>query len=144
MALYVDVSARIFDIYLKYISDEDIHVYSIDEVFMDITQYMKLYNMDAHTLVMTMIRDVLNNTGITATAVCPGPMDTDFIVKGRIKGFSKAFDTLPYCDPAKVARTALKATKKGRSVVTPTFFYKFYRLVAKLMPAKLMMKAAKT
>lgn len=90
------------------------------------------------------IGEELKPLGITSTAVCPGPIDTDFIVNGGIKGFSKAFDTLPYCDPAKVARTALKATKKGRSVVTPTFFYKFYRLVAKLMPAKLMMKAAKT
>lgn len=68
MALYVEVSTTIFNIYLKYISQEDIHVYSIDECFMDITQYTGLYGMDAHTLVMTMIRDVLSCTGITATA----------------------------------------------------------------------------
>ena len=86
----------------------------------------------------------LKERGITSTAVCPGPMDTDFIVAGGIKGQSKAFDRLPYCSPEKVARGALKAAKKGRSVWTPTFFYKFYRLVAKLVPAKLMMKAAKT
>ena len=90
------------------------------------------------------IGEELKERGITSTAVCPGPMDTDFIVAGGIKGQSKAFDRLPYCSPEKVARGALKAAKKGRSVWTPTFFYKFYRLVAKLVPAKLMMKAAKT
>ena len=90
------------------------------------------------------IGEELKPLGITSTAVCPGPMDTDFIVSGGIKGVSKTFDKLPYCDPAKVARGTLKAAKKGRSVYTPTGFYKFYRFVAKIMPAKLMMKAAKT
>lgn len=68
MALYEDVSARIYSIYLKYISPDDILVYSIDEVFIDATQYLDLYQMDAHKLAMTMIRDVLYTTGITATA----------------------------------------------------------------------------
>ena len=90
------------------------------------------------------IGDELRDRGITSTAVCPGPMDTDFIVSGGIKGVSKTFDTLPYCSPEKVARGALKASKKGRSVWTPTLFYKFYRFVAKIVPVKLMMKAART
>ena len=90
------------------------------------------------------IGDELKECGITSTAVCPGPMDTDFIVKGGIKGHSKTFETLPYCSPEKVARGALKAAKKGRSVWTPTLFYKFYRFVAKIVPVKLMMKAART
>ena len=90
------------------------------------------------------IGDELKKCGITSTAVCPGPMDTDFIVKGGIKGHSKTFETLPYCSPEKVARGALKAAKKGRSVWTPTLFYKFYRFVAKIVPVKLMMKAART
>lgn len=68
MALYIDYSATIFGIYMKYISPDDIHVYSIDEVFMDVTNYMSLYQMDAHELVKMMIRDVYETTGITATA----------------------------------------------------------------------------
>ncbi|MDE5869374.1 MAG: DNA methylase, partial [Muribaculaceae bacterium] len=68
MALYIEYSARIFDIYLKYVSPEDMHVYSIDEVFIDATDYLESYSMSAHDLAMTMIRDVLENTGVTATA----------------------------------------------------------------------------
>ena len=68
MAHYIDVSSKIYGIYLKYIAPEDIHVYSIDEVFMDVTAYLKSYKMSAHELAMTMIRDVLSQTGITATA----------------------------------------------------------------------------
>ena len=68
MAKYIEVSARIYSIYLNYVSPEDIHVYSIDEVFIDARPYLKLYRMSAHELALTMVRDVLNQTGITATA----------------------------------------------------------------------------
>ena len=68
MAKYIEYSTRIYQIYLKYIAPEDIHVYSIDEVFMDVTAYLGTYKMTAHELAMAMIREVLNNTGITATA----------------------------------------------------------------------------
>ena len=68
MAHYLDYSARIYQVYLKYIAPEDMHVYSIDEVFMDVTSYLKTYRMTAHDLAMTIIRDVLKTTGITATA----------------------------------------------------------------------------
>jgi len=68
MALYMAYSTRIYEIYLKYISPEDIHVYSIDEVFMDITAYLKTYNKTPRELAMTIIRDVRKTTGITATA----------------------------------------------------------------------------
>lgn len=68
MALYMDYSARIYNVYLKYIAPEDIHTYSIDEVFIDATHYLSTYHMTAHELAMTMIRDVLKETGITATA----------------------------------------------------------------------------
>ena len=68
MAYYIDYSTKIYRIYLKYVSPEDIHVYSIDEVFIDATQYLKTYGMTPHELAMTMIRDVLHETGITATA----------------------------------------------------------------------------
>ena len=68
MAKYIEYSTRIYQVYLKYIAHEDIHVYSIDEVFMDVTAYLDTYGMTAHELAMTIIRDVLKNTGITATA----------------------------------------------------------------------------
>ena len=68
MRLYEQYSSRIYSIYLKYIAPEDIHVYSIDEVFIDATHYLPLYRMTAHELAMTMIREVLYTTGITATA----------------------------------------------------------------------------
>ena len=68
MARYVEVSTQIYNIYLKYVAPEDIHSYSIDEVFIDATDYLKIYNMTAHELAMRMIRDVLAATGITATA----------------------------------------------------------------------------
>lgn len=68
MAYYMELSTRIYSIYLKYIAPEDIHVYSIDEVFMDITSYLTHYRMSAHDLAKTIIREVLYTTGITATA----------------------------------------------------------------------------
>ena len=68
MAYYMEISAKIYSIYLKYIAPEDIHVYSIDEVFMDVTTYLSHYKMSAHDLAKTMIREVLYETGITATA----------------------------------------------------------------------------
>lgn len=68
MRLYEEISTHVFSIYKKYISPEDIHVYSIDEVFLDVTSYLNSYRMTAHDLAMTMIREVLYETGITATA----------------------------------------------------------------------------
>ncbi|MBR5049454.1 MAG: DNA methylase [Erysipelotrichaceae bacterium] len=68
MALYMEYSTRIYDIYLKYFSADDIHVYSIDEVFIDATSYLKTYGMDAEALTRKVINDVLSQTGITATA----------------------------------------------------------------------------
>ena len=68
MAHYIAYSTRIYQIYLKYVAPEDIHVYSIDEVFIDATAYLKTYGMTAHELTMAMVRDVLKTTGITATA----------------------------------------------------------------------------
>lgn len=68
MALYIKYSARIYNIYLKFFAPEDIHVYSIDEVFIDATSYLKLYKMDAHSLAQKVIQNILQETGITATA----------------------------------------------------------------------------
>ena len=68
MAHYIEYSTKIYQIYLKYVAPEDIHVYSIDEVFMDITSYLKLNGMTAREFAKTIIQDVLRSTGITATA----------------------------------------------------------------------------
>lgn len=68
MALYIEYSTRIYDVYLKYVAPEDIHVYSIDEVFIDATAYLKTLNMSAHDFTRMLIKDVLATTGVTATA----------------------------------------------------------------------------
>ena len=68
MHRYMEVSNQIYDIYLRYVAPEDMHVYSVDEVFLDVTDYLKTYKMTAHELAMKMIREVLKETGITATA----------------------------------------------------------------------------
>lgn len=68
MALYMQYSTRIYDVYLKYFAPEDIHVYSVDEVFIDATHYLKRYALSAEELVRKVILDVLETTGITATA----------------------------------------------------------------------------
>ena len=67
MAYYMQYSSKIYEIYLKYVSEEDIHVYSIDEVFIDVTHYLKTYKMTARDLALKMIKEVLKETGITAT-----------------------------------------------------------------------------
>ncbi|MBP3720886.1 MAG: DNA methylase [Clostridia bacterium] len=68
MALYMEYSRRIYAIYLRYIAPEDIHVYSIDEVLIDATNYLETYHLSAHSLARKMMREVLQETGITATA----------------------------------------------------------------------------
>ena len=82
MALYMDYSTRIYNLYLRYVAPEDIHVYSIDEVFMDVTAYLGTYRLTARELARKMILDVLKATGITATAgiaenlyLCKAAMD---------------------------------------------------------------------
>ena len=68
MALYMKVSAQIYGIYLKYVAPDDIFAYSVDEVFIDATGYLKTYNLSAHDFARMLIQDVLKTTGITATA----------------------------------------------------------------------------
>ena len=68
MAYYMEYSTRIYEVYMKYIAPEDIVVYSIDEVFMDVTDYLNTYKLSAHDLAMKIILDVIETTGITATA----------------------------------------------------------------------------
>ena len=68
MALYMEYSTRIYKIYLKYVAPEDIHVYSIDEVFIDVTDYLNTYHLTPREMTMMMIQEVLKTTGVTATA----------------------------------------------------------------------------
>lgn len=90
------------------------------------------------------IAEELRPKGIRATAVLSGPMDTEFIYLGSIKGNSKTFDRLPYCKPDKVAKGALKAARRGKMNYTPHPFYKLYKVLAKFLPVALVMKMSKT
>ena len=71
-------------------------------------------------------------------------MDTDFLSVAGINGNSKTFEMLPYCNPAKVARKSVAAAEKGKEIYTPTFFYKFYRCLAKIVPHSILMNFTKT
>lgn len=91
------------------------------------------------------LRYELRKSKINVTAICPGPMSTEFLaVAGIDKGVSKTFDTLPRCNVTKTARGGIKAAKKGRGVYTPHPFYKFYRVLAKILPHAWLMGASKT
>jgi DNA polymerase V len=68
MALYMQTSAQIYDIYLKYVAPEDIHVYSIDEVFIDATPYLKTYDMAPEAFARKIIKDIYGSCAVTATA----------------------------------------------------------------------------
>ena len=86
----------------------------------------------------------LKEKEITVTAVCSGPMATDFLDVAGITGKSKTFEVLPYCDPVKVVRGSYAAAKAGRAVHTPKAFYKLYRGIAKILPQRLMIKFTRT
>ena len=90
------------------------------------------------------LADELRPKGITVTAVCPGPMKTEFLDVGGITGNSRMFEMLPYCDQVRVAGGALRAARAGRTIYTPRLFYKTYRLLAKLMPSEVLVKMVKT
>ena len=68
MARYIEISTKIYQTYLKYFAPEDMHVYSIDEIFIDITHYMKIYQMSARKLTQKIIQDIQNTHGLTAAA----------------------------------------------------------------------------
>ena len=88
MAHYIEHSTQIYNIYLKYIAPEDIHVYSIDEVFIDLTTYLGSAGLTPHEFAMMMIRDVYQTTGITATA---GIGTNMYLAKNRYGYCSKAY-----------------------------------------------------
>lgn len=100
MSCYLEYSTRIYDIYLKYIAPEDIHVYSIDEVFMDVTNYLSTYAVSPRKLAKSIMQDVLKNTGITATAgigtnMYLAKVAMDIVAKHIPPGQRKG----PYCKP---------------------------------------------
>lgn len=91
------------------------------------------------------LRAELKNRKINVLAVCPGPMETEFLsLAGIEKGTSHTFDTLPRVNPETVAEKSLLASKKKKAVYTNRLFYKFYRILAKILPHSLVMKLAGT
>ena len=91
------------------------------------------------------LRYELRKRKINCIAVCPGPMDTEFLkVAGISKGKSRTFDTLPRVNPKIMAAKSLKASAKKRAVYTNLTFYKFYRVLAKILPHSIVMKLAGT
>jgi short-subunit dehydrogenase len=90
------------------------------------------------------LREELRPLGINVLAVCPGPMKTEFLDVANITDRSPMFKTLPYSDPEIVADRAVMWAGKGKSVYTPKFLFKLYRVLAKLVPHGLMMKFCKT
>lgn len=90
------------------------------------------------------LNDELRKLGLRVTNVCPGPMDTAFLTKASIKGNSKMFEMLPYCDVKKTASGAVRAAHKGKRNYTPHAFFKFYRVLAKIIPQRVMIKLART
>lgn len=86
------------------------------------------------------IADELRPKGISVTAVCPGPMKTEFF---DAAGDHDLFGNIPWCDPVKVVAGTIRAAKKGRTFYTPRAFNKFYRFAAKLLPMKWMIKATR-
>ncbi|MBR6903124.1 MAG: SDR family NAD(P)-dependent oxidoreductase [Clostridia bacterium] len=91
------------------------------------------------------LREELKYKHINVLACCPGPMDTEFLPVANInKGASHTFDTLPRVNVKEMAEKTLKASGKEKAVYTNKLFYKFYRLVAKILPHSIVMKMAKT
>lgn len=91
------------------------------------------------------LRYELKRKKINVLAVCPGPMDTEFLPVANIeKGTSHTFDTLPRVSTKLIVKNSLKASKKGRAMYTGRIFYKFYRLLSRIIPHKILMKLAAT
>lgn len=91
------------------------------------------------------LRIELRPRKINVLAVCPGPMETEFLGIANIKkGSSHTFDTLPRVNPHTMALKSLKASAKGKAVYTNRMFYKFYRLLAKILPHSVVMKMCAT
>jgi short-subunit dehydrogenase len=90
------------------------------------------------------LREEMRPRGVNVLAVCPGPMATEFLDVADIKGRSATFERLPYCDPKRVADRAVVKAAAGRGVYTPRAFFKFYRMLSKILPTSLVIKMCKT
>lgn len=90
------------------------------------------------------LNEELRRRKISVTAVCPGPMNTDFLSLAGITGHSSTFEFLPYCDQVRVAGGALRAAKAGRIIYTPKLIYKLYRVIAKVTPSQFLVRFVKT
>ena len=90
------------------------------------------------------LREEMKPAGVNVSAVCPGPMKTEFLDVAGIGDRSPMFKMLPYSDPDKVADNAILAAAKGRCIYTPKLLFKFYRVLAKLVPHNIMMQFCKT
>ena len=117
-----------------------------EEKIMEVLTAYRAYYQD-HCQIKTRVYDglldmlsELKAKGITVTAVCPGPMKTEFF---DAAGDHDLFGNIPWCDPVKVVAGTIRAAKKGRTFYTPTVFNKFYRFVAKILPMKWMIKATR-
>lgn len=108
--------------------------------------YMAVYSASKAyaTFFSRALNEELRASHRSSTAVCPAPMNTEFLTVGHVKGNSKTFDRLPYCNVEKVALGALKAAKLRKAVYTPRAFYKFYRILVRILPDSLLVKLAKT
>ena len=103
MQLYMEYSARIYGIYLNYVAKEDIHVYSVDECFMDVTRYLSLYNFTAKEMAQKLMGVVMEETGITATAgigtnLYLAKIAMDIVAK-HTEDHIGMLDELSQCDP---------------------------------------------
>ena len=85
------------------------------------------------------VREELRGRGVTATAVCPGPMETEFLAVGGADR-SRKFTSLPVCEQSQAALGALRAARAGQGVYTPRLVYKGYRLLAKVLPRSLLVR----
>ncbi|MCD8326145.1 MAG: DNA methylase [Lachnospiraceae bacterium] len=162
MARYVETSAQIYSIYLKYVAPEDIFAYSIDEVFIDVTGYLSTYHMTARELAMTMIREVLYTTGITATGGIGAnlylakvamdivakhvPADRDGVRIAELDEYSykaKLWDHTPLTDFWRVGRATARKLQQHylytmgdvarQSLVNPEWFYKTFGIDAEIL-----------
>ncbi len=90
------------------------------------------------------LREELKERRVNVLAACPGPMSTEFLTVANIEGNSKTFKRLPYCDPQKVADRSVDAAIAGRATYTPRLFFKFYRVLAKVLPHNVIIPLCKT
>lgn len=144
----IDVNVKavtaITPIVLKYMSEGSKIIFTSSIASFVPNAYMTVYSSTKAfiTSYARALRYELKKQKIFVTVVCPGPMATEFIEVGGVE--SKTFQKLPYCKVEKVVKGTIKSAKKGKFIYTNKLFYKFYRLLAKILPMSIMMPLAKT